>query len=275
MLAKVYKDSLYQKGMFVQPKLNGVRMMARGEYLVSRGSGNEQGEVWQPNRLTYIRMALEYLREDIIWDGELYCHGMSLQEINKRASVTSAKIHIDEGALEYHIFDYVSREPAYQRIAYLSRVARTLQGRFVKIVPSFYTSSALDASRHYERFKSQGYEGMMYRTGHMPYAIPGEHSRKDNRVGWLLKRKDWLDLDATIIGLDEGEGKCAETLGSFRLQYGDKTFSAGSGPTDAERAEYWKLGPRLLGCLCKVKYEMLSDEGVPLKPIVIQVELPK
>lgn len=275
MLAKVYRPDLYTPGMFVQPKLNGVRMMAHGQHLVSRGNGLEAGEAWSESTLTHIRNELQQLRSDIIWDGELYAHGLSLQQINSRVAVKRVSPHEHESQIQYCIFDYVSREPSFQRIAFLSRLSREISTTHIQFVPTFLTRTSLEASQHYEKFKSMGFEGMMYRSSHMPYAIPGEHKRQDNRVSWLLKRKDWLDLDATIVGIDEGEGKLSGMMGSFRLLYGAKEFHAGSGPTDAERQDYWRLGPRLMGCLCKVKYEMLSDEGVPLKPIIIQVELPQ
>lgn len=278
MLAKVYKPSLYLSGMFVQPKLNGIRMMAQGDDLVSRGNGLEVGECWSKKCLQIIRFTLDQLPKGIIWDGELYKHGLSLQQINSRVAVKRVTPHEEEHLIEYHIFDYVSREPAFQRLAYLSRLGKILNDTeyfSVKFVSTYVTQSELESNRHYEKFKLAGYEGMMYRTGHMPYAIPGEHSRQDNRVGWLLKKKDWLDLDATIIGIEEGEGKCAGMMGSFLLDYNGKQFHAGSGPTDIERQSYWNWGRLMVGCVCKVKYEMLSDDYVPLKPIIIQVEIPR
>lgn len=275
MLAKTYTAKLYVHGSLVQPKLDGIRMLALGNDLVSRGMNKEVGETWKPNRLAHIREQLKQLRKDIIWDGELYCHGMSLQEINSRVRVTSSKIHPDENSIEYHIFDYVSRESAIQRQAYLSRLAKTWTGSKIKFVQTFPTANAKDGDTLFEQFKNAGYEGAIYRTPFMPYAIPGEHARSsDNRVAWLLKRKDALDLDAIVIGMEEGEGKLEGMLRSFLLEWNGKQFKAGSGMSDMERREYWRLGQRMAGCRVKIQYKQLTDDGYPREPVVLSVDTP-
>lgn len=273
MLAKVYDHSQYRPGMLLQPKLNGIRCLYQNGHMFSR-----EGEVWSTNCLTHIRHELDLLGVgDNILDGELYVHGMSLQQINSRVAVKRVEPHKDEAVIQYHIFDYVSRENMVERCVKLCSLFReSLPLTSVKLVPTFVSRSKLDADRHHERFKSSGYEGTMYRHPARQYAIVGEHRRKDNRVDWLLKRKDWLDLDAVVVRVLPGnpDGRFCDTMGSFELDYNGTRFEAGSGPTDMERAEYWRLRDRLAGCRVKIKYEMFSDGGVPLKPVIIQVDLP-
>ena len=271
MLAKVYEPRYYRPTFLCQPKLNGIRCLYQNGNLVSR-----EGEVWSHECLRHIRLAIQQLEPgNNILDGELYCHGMSLQQINSRVAVMRVEPHKDEYAIQYHIFDYVSRLPTVERMLRLTEMFKSVSDIYgVSLVPTFVTRSEADADRHHLQFKSLGYEGTMYRCPTSPYAIVGEHPRKDNRVSWLLKRKDWLDLDAVIVQVLPGEDSFSSTMGSFELDFNGLRFKAGSGPTHSERAEYWKLRHKMPGLRVKVQYEMLSDSGTPLKPVIIQVELP-
>ncbi len=273
MLAKPYEQKLFVPGSFVQPKLNGVRCLYQNGRMVSR-----DGHLWAPSTLCHIRQTLEAVElHNNILDGELYVHGMSLQNINSRCAVMRVEPHADEAVIEFHVFDYISREPMVQRVVKLASLFKdtaALSSGPVKLVPTFLCRSLHSLDRFHDRFKREGFEGTMVRHPQKPYAIPGEHPRKDNRVSWLLKRKDWLDLDALIVRVVEGEDGFAGTMGSFELDYNGKRFFAGSGPTHDERAEYWANRHRFTGMRCKVQFEMLSDSGTPLKPVIIQVELP-
>lgn len=271
MLAKVYERKLYRPNFLAQPKLNGIRCLYQSGNLVSR-----EGEVWSHNCLRHIREAVKHLAPgNNILDGELYCHGMSLQQINSRVAVKRVDPHKDEYSVQFHIFDYVSRLPMIERSLRLADMFRNAEQVYgVQLVPTYTTRSIIDADKHHQQFKSLGYEGTMYRCPLSSYAIVGEHKRKDNRVSWLLKRKDWLDLDATIVCVIEGNDDFEGTMGSFELDYKGTRFRAGSGPTHQERAEYWKLRDKMPGLTVKIKYEMLSDTGVPLKPVIIFTELP-
>ena len=65
----------------------------------------------------------------------------------------------------------------------------------------------------------------------------------------------------------EGKGKFAGMVGSLELALPDgKTFNAGSGLTDIQRTEMMDWPP--IGQQARIKYEMLSDEGIPLKPTI-------
>lgn len=275
MLAKTYLDGpscLYTPGMLVQPKLNGIRLMYLNGRFVSRGMGLEQGKILADRRLFHLQCELARFK-DLVLDGELYCHGMSLQQINSRARVSSHDPHPDEAALEYHVFDYVSREPFALRIAQLARVFRHSM-KHVRLVPTLVTRSELDANSHYERFLRAGYEGMMLRAPDSPYAIVGECGRKDLRVSWLLKRKQWIEIDCVIRGLETGDGKHSNTMSKFVLDWNGKVFKCSSGPSDAERILYYELGPQLHDRTCRIEYRELTEYGTPFNARITHVNLP-
>lgn len=275
MLAKTYQDGSscqYAPGMLVQPKLNGIRLMYLNGQFVSRGMGLEQGKILGDRRLFHLLPELVSFR-NIVLDGELYCHGMSLQQINSRARVSSHDPHPDEASLEYHVFDYVSREPFARRIAQLSRVFRR-SFRHVRLVPTYPTRSELASDSYYLRFIRLGYEGLMYRRPDAPYALLNECSRKDLRTADLLKRKQWIEIDTTIRGMSSGEGKHSDTMSKFHLDWNGIEFSCSSGPSDAERELYWRLGKQLNGQTCRIEYRELTEQGTPFNARITHVDLP-
>ena len=272
MLAKKWQDhkKKVESAFIVQPKLNGVRMLYHNNFCQSRDE-----KFWGANCLGGIREILRDLPDNIILDGELYCHGMSLQQINSRISVNRKEPHKDEGRIEYHVFDClcVDSLDATQddRILRLDTIFRQLSSGLVKLVESRTCFSDAEADMHYSCWLDAGYEGMMYRRN-APYGILSNCGNKENRWDTLLKRKDWLDEDCECIGIVEGEGKYRGSTGSLLLQFPDNnaTFSAGSGLSDMERQQFFFDPP--VGAKVKVKYEMLSDAGIPLKPVIILVE---
>lgn len=271
MLAKTYTAGHpscdYPANSLLQPKLNGIRMLYANGLCWSRDL-----EMWSPLCLSHIRESLAPLK-DVCLDGELYLHGLPLQTINSRVAVNRTSPHPKESTIEYHVFDYISNETCARRLTQLSRFLPT--NSYVKLVPSFWSRSRADADRLYAKFLADKYEGGMYRDPTRPYAIVGHHPRKDNRVSWLLKRKEWLDLDATIVGMESGEGKHADTLSSFVVSWRGKVWKISSGLTDMERAELYSFGRRLIGCVCKIEYRELTGSGTPFHGRITYVELPK
>lgn len=256
--------------MIVQRKLNGVRMMYANGLMMSRDR-----VAWNTQCLSHLRLALADVPKNVILDGELYFHGMSLQQINSRVAVTRVGPHEDEGRIEYWVFDLVSEEPQYVRLKRLEEILG--QGsRFVKVVPSKYCGTRDEAEAEFVEYKREGFEGAIFRAPNKPYALRDLLGRKTLRVDWMLKRKDWLDLEARIVGMVEGEGRLEGTLGALVLKTVNQEgkfveFRAGSGLDDIERDTIWRNQEKFMGHLVKVKYEWWSDEGKPLKPTIIQV----
>ncbi len=262
MLAKIFNPSAFQP-CYVQPKLNGIRALAQGTTLVSR-----DGHVWNPGILPHIEHALSSLPPDLVFDGELYCHGMSLQKINERVAVKRIEAHKDVLQISYNIFDVVGFECFSERYNRLIDVlAKCVHP--IKIVPTFLAHTPTQADKAFQTFKKLGYEGSMHRILGHGYSMPHLCSNKENRSPHLLKRKTWEDLDGIIIDVIEGEGKHSGMVGAFLVRYENITFYVGSGLDDSERREHWLNPP--IGATIKVQYEMLSDSGIPLKPVVILI----
>jgi DNA ligase-1 len=253
----------------IQPKLNGVRMLYQNGSLQSRSHGQDTELLWASHRLARIRSALAHVHPGIVLDGELYRHGWSLQKINAAAAINRLEDTPDTDLLEYHVFDcYIPlypHTPFAERLDYLRDIYLT--GSNYCSVPTINVLAEEQAEPYYAKWRADGYEGMMYRQSNSPYGLAEACSNKENRWTFLLKRKDWLDDEFECVGFEMGLGKYSDAVGAlvFRLPSG-RTFSAGSGLSDAERYAYINNPP--VEQLFRIRYEMLSDEGIPLKPTI-------
>lgn len=266
----------------MQPKLNGIRALYQNGNFQSRDElpfpAGLLDHLVKP--LQGIANLLE-IDETTILDGELYKHGWPLQRIN--AAVTPVRQAPTEDTLqiEYHIFDRANFNLTFRdRIVLFDWPSHKLTHVFTE-----KAKTAEEADIYYAEFVSQGYEGMMYRLGDCPYTVPkqpilfpaipgcrsirsGFLSDKDNRCWHLLKRKDWQDDEFICIDVVEGEGKLQGMLGAIICQTKSaKRFNVGSGLTDSERQHYWANPP--IGRKIKVKYLVLSNNGIPLNPTIL------
>lgn len=281
LLAHIYEPHRVTYPCYVQPKLNGIRALYQNGCFQSRDQ-----IPFTAGLLDHIaRPLLQTFDPSVILDGELYVHGWPLQRIN--AAVTPVRQQPTEDTLkvEYHVFDVVDFQGSFWDRYKPIKTIQRMEDSVVHHVPTTYVLSQQDADNMYSSFVSLGYEGMMYRLGDCPYTVPKQEwdqwkhcnvgrpgytrflSDKNNRCWHLLKRKDWQDDEYICIGIEEGEGKLAGTVGALvcRVNTSDEV-RVGSGLTDEQRHFYWRNPP--IGKLIKVKYLVLSSDGIPLNPTV-------
>lgn len=255
---------------YMQPKLDGIRLMAQGDTLQSRSHGKEEEVILGPERLSHIRAGVKLFDPSIVLDGELYVHGWSRQQINGAARVRSLQDGEKSPLLEYHIFDCILTD---QPEATFRERWQHLSGLFYRNQPgahglrlvetAYGTKSGQDA--FYQLFKRDGYEGAMYKHPDMPYGFSELCGNKENRWKYTLKRKDWLDGEFECLDIQEGEGKYKGKVGAlcFRTKEG-RPFTVGSGITDADREFFWSEPP--IGSLIHIRYDIISDDGIPIQP---------
>lgn len=233
--------------VWATPKLNGVRAM----WVRNLGFFSKDGIPYDAGILPHIETALQNCGEWL--DGELYCHGMSLQQINARAGVVRRTPHSNHSVIRFHVFDGPMLVGAFDDR--MNRLKVILQGRpFVELVP-FRDCPCKDKARAaHEAFVSMGYEGTVYKD------------RGHYRMGpsnMMLKWKAWHDEDYEVLELIEGEGKHMHTLGavSCRAPNGQEFKIGAFEFDDDERMAAWTQRPR--PTRAKVKFMTLSDRGVP------------
>lgn len=250
----------------VQPKLNGLRCLYNKGIFQSRDE-----KVWHPGKVAHVIDALATIPDNWVLDGEWYCHGLSLQQINSAMSVNSQLTTEITPTIQFWVFDGFNKsnplEPFYERFAKIQGLLRNLPQTAdqVQLVPTYRCDIPL-AEHMFANAKRQHFEGLMYRVRESSYGHAHLCTNADNRWNCLLKRKDFLDANVLVLGVSRGEGKYSEAMGALICEFENgRQFSVGSGFSDAERFRYIDQPP--IGSTIRIKYEMLSDEGVPLKPI--------
>lgn len=284
LLAHIYEPHRVTYPCYVQPKLNGIRALWGPNDRGTTSFLSRDGHVFSERVLAHLDAPLrETFGTSTMLDGELYVHGWPLQRINGAVTPVRNEPNEDSALVEYHVFDVVDYTKTFrERTRPLWEPSAP-----TKLIKTMLAISEEIANLLYAEFVSLGYEGMMYRLGDCPYTVPkqerGRHitpgqfwskskflSDKDNRVWHLLKRKDWQDDEFVCVSVVEGEGKLAGTLGALICSGGHNdlnfVFNVGSGLTDSQRAFYWRNPP--IGKLIKIKYLVLSSDGIPLNPTV-------
>ena len=274
MLAHKYAPKKISYPCFVQPKLNGVR----GIYLPQGQFQSRGGETWNRPVVQHALSSLTALK--FFLDGEFYKHGMSLQNINSRIAVTRNAAHAESNLIQFCVFDVMLDVPFYKRALILNKLKERLEDcAAVRIVKTREIVSETEGEYFYNQWKNiEGFEGMMYRDANAVYGFKSRCGNQDNRWNYLLKRKEMVDMEATIVEFNEmvcgKTGDLKGTLGSFELKTPlGVQFSAGSGLTDDLRRAFWAAGiDAMFGVKVRIHYEMLSDDGKPLKPIIDLVD---
>lgn len=266
MLAFRYQDNkrLVRYPVFLQPKLNGIRALNFGSIHTSRDEIH-----WSPAILEHIRVDnfLGSAAQRFIFDGELYKHGKSLQQINSAIAVKRQSITGATKEIEYHVFDVIDitnlSMPFSQRLALAQNIfLRIPTNAPVKLVPTHVVENESELMAIHSEYLADGYEGTMLRFDE-PYGFAEACGNKENRWKCLLKHKDHFDGEFDVLGFEWGkEGKYENLVGSLKFEFEGKPFTAGSGLDDSQR------DPTNLPTRCRLKYFMLSDSGTPLQPVI-------
>jgi ATP-dependent DNA ligase len=214
----------------VQPKLDGYRCLAfrQGQLrLMSRGGkdyvmGHIYGELEKR------------LPEGLILDGELYIHGVTLQNIGsliKRPRPESV-------AVQYHIYDctYGNEEPWAARRVLLGQVHQQfMHSEHIRVVDTFEAEDHDRVKQLHDIFVGDNYEGAIIRTMDHPYRFgyrsPGLlklkdfedkefpivdwTTDKDGTLMWLVRQEDGLQFPVRPMGTEEYRASLLANAGQF------------------------------------------------------------
>ena len=249
--------------VYTQPKLNGLRCLYHNGVFQTNAE-----EIWRPNVLAHLQAPIfsSQMPQSWILDGELYVHGWSLQQINSAAGVNRKDRSEKTSEVEYHVFDVIPMATPHDIFSERLQLLELMRAWFpfdskIKIIQTRMAENRWQIDNYHRENTKKGYEGTMIRLDE-GYGHAELCRNKDNRWHRLLKFKDWLDEEYEVLGFEWGEGKYEGKVGSLMLEHNGQPFTAGSGLTDEQR------DPDNLPKWVRVKYEMLSDGGVPLKPTI-------
>lgn len=243
------------------------------------------------------------LYKSIYLDGEIYKHGMSLQEISgimrrelesnkKKPSEKNLlqKPHLNEmkdneiPKLEYHIFDIffplddkkLKEMSMIERQKVLDSIFKIFKSnKLIKPVETFIAKTKEEETKLYEKFLKEKYEGSIVKNLHSPYEFG---TNREIRSYQMRKRKPRYSAEYEIVGYTEGEqGKdkgaiiwILKTKGT--KEHPSKQFT--STPVGMNYEERYKMfkdmtpekfKKKYLGKMMTVEYDDISIDGVPLR----------
>lgn len=247
----------------VQPKYDGVRCravstMTAGYLLLS----SEENIIYS---VPHINMIFQNLGLTAEFDGELYRHGMSFEDI---FSITSRTVNLssDYEQIKFHLFDVVNDQPQIKRTLMIENL-KGLSTHLV-VAPFWLCETLDDVMRAYDELVNLGYEGIIVRNKYNIY----ERKRSTMVMKFKPKKEDRYE----IVGVQEElsiEGVPKDSLGALVCKSGDgNTFSVGTGFTRDERVFLWENKHTLVGKYADVKYQhVTSGRGVPRFPVFVKV----
>ena len=248
---------------FVQPKLDGVRCLATkvSETEIVYTSRNAKKFNTIPHLSDYL---LKVMSVGEIYDGELYAHGMTFQEIISIIKRESSA-HPDAHKLEYHVYDIADDGMDFaERHNHLLRSQLTLADKPVKMVLTEEANNEADIKHYHMSFMEDGYEGTMIRNKSGGYTF-------EKRSTNLQKYKDFDDGEFKIIGAREGIGSHEGQAILICEMENSKTFSVRCRGTDEYRKDQYENFENYYGKMLTVRYQGLSESDIPRFPVGIAI----
>lgn len=270
MLAHVYDKHAKKVDWgtaFSQPKLDGFRCMAHIGHdkkvkLLSRE--NQPLLALSDLRGTIEEMArgmrlIGTTDQGLILDGELYCHGMSLNDVSsackKKSDLTKR--------IKYHVYDAVMGTADFKtRNLFVDDFITAAGSDLLVRVETVKVRSEADLMHTQKHFMEDGYEGAMLRYGHAPYEA-GKRSQK------LLKVKTWVDSEFEVVDAKEGRGRSAGSAIFTCVTAAGNFFDVTAPGTMEEKRAFWKDRQKYIGKKLTVRYQYMTktDEPVPFLPV--------
>jgi DNA ligase-1 len=238
MLANKWEDrhKYITEPFYVQPKIDGVRLLVSNKGGISRTGKVVPGT----------EHLGKGLKEGEYLDGECYDPTKTFEEI-------TSLFKTNPKALEFHVFDYFdTNRPNLTFDERLERV--NVETRWVK------TKSDLPVV--HKQYMDAGYEGTMIREASSVYEI-------GKRSNYLLKLKDFKTDEYKVIGMRECAGKDVGTPIWVCTTENGQEFTVRPEGTQEKRRDMFKNGDMYIGKMLTVKYQNLTDLGVPRFPVGI------
>lgn len=261
------KDGTY---FYLSEKLNGLRCtMIRGVPITRQGK---------------IIEGIQYISEDLRaldlseWfvDGELRRDNIDGVSDNENFRMTTALVNSNakvKPGLKFIVFDMFPIDQlrdgkcewtyAKRKECMLALKERLLPSDRIDVVDFLYEGTNQNViPLLLERMDFEDKEGMMLNLD-VPYMC--------KRHRGCLKIKTFLSADLEVVGMEEGEGNFAGTLGALKVKYKNNIVGVGTGFTMEQRNEIWRRGNRMTGKIVEVKYK---GESVDSKTGLVSLQFP-
>lgn len=271
------------KMMAMSPKLDGIRAVCVDGVMLSRSLKpipNLHIQAWAARNAEWLDGV----------DGELIIGEPNAEDVFNRT--TSGVMRIaEEPDFKFYAFDLINSQTAnmdyVERYDILQKQIKDKEN--VVLVPSILILSIEDSADYEAQMLAGGYEGIMLRDAYSKY----KYGRSGKVTPEIMKVKRFTDSEFIVVGYENewhntneattnelgrtkrssaAEGMVAkESLGVLHLRCPTSgvEFSCGSGFSQQQRTEYWKIKESLIGKLAKVKYFEVGVKIAPRFPVFL------
>ena len=241
--AKNYKVAHW----FATPKFDGVRAV----FIPDRGFFTRNDKpIYGLDHMSGILQEFCGKRGLSFVDGELVLAGRSFQA--SQSAILAAQ-HDEKSNIEFHVFAVGGSFKDTQEM--LKELPDFPEARIFRVESEAIPNTFEAVDMACRKFTQQGYEGVVLRHPDIPYY--------EGRSNHLLKYKFFKEADLRIVGVIDGEGRLAGTLGSLVVEGTIGGLSVrscvGTGLTDEDR-KILSQDSQLIGKVLTVKYQSITDK---------------
>ncbi|KAF9924314.1 hypothetical protein FBU30_005680 [Linnemannia zychae] len=251
-------------GYWMSEKLDGVRAYYDGTHFYSRAG----------NKFFAPPFFSKHFPKDQPLDGELWLGRGRFQQCISIVKNQKADRADEWKEMTYLVFDAPKLDMTYEkRLDYLKSIMPafgkdSIQSSspsatsnkvppYARLVPVQKCLSKSHLLRELDHVQTHGGEGIMLRAPRSRYEF--------KRSKTLLKVKTFFDEEAIVVAVVKGSGKNSHRMGHIEVKTPDgRTFSVGSGFTDAQRDK-----PPKIGSIITYKFQELSNKLTPRFPTFI------
>ncbi len=247
LLAETWSPDTNPTGWWLSEKLDGVRAYWDGQQFLSRNGNRYVAPKWFTLGLPNTPL-----------DGELWIGRRQFQR-------TVSIVRRGDGAdlwreVRFLAFDAPTvAQPFEQRLTTVKQVLAAGQPPYALLLHQEVCRSREHLETTFDRIEQLGGEGVMLRRPASLY--------EPRRSPTLQKFKRFHDCEAVVIGHEPGKGRHKGRLGALLVELPNGTrFNCGTGLSDAQREL-----PPAIGEAIRIKFQELTDGGVPRFPVFIGV----
>ncbi len=239
-LAKHFKDSLMTHPYWVSEKLDGIRCYWDGQQLQTRSGRTIHAPIWFLKNFPSQAM-----------DGELWIKRGAYQLLTKIVLDKTPnqkmwqQVSFQAFDLPHSVMPFENRQQQLQSVIKNSHVSHLHWVKQQKMTDLQSIKARL------QQVSQGGGEGLMLRAPASLYEAGRSHE--------LLKMKQRLDAEATVIAYQEGRGKFKDMMGAIWVEMPNgQLFKIGTGFSNQER----KIPPAI-GSEITYSYQGYTDKGLP------------
>ena len=247
LLAHTWESDTDLCDWWISEKLDGVRAYWTGGQFLSRQGNVYHAPKWFIDNLPNVPL-----------DGELWIDRKAFQQTVSIVRRHDQSEHWRD--VRFVIFDAPAAKGGFEaRQEFLTTTLCEHQPQFARVLHQERCLGLQHLREELCRITSIGGEGLMLRQPGSRYEV--------GRSNTLLKAKLFSELDAQVVEHVTGQGRHRGRMGALHVQLANGLrFNVGTGFSDVQRET-----PPAIGSIIAVRYQELTDRGVPRFPSFLRV----